>query len=103
MEPESGFESGLIQLQQTVTALESGTLGLDAALAHYETGIRLLAQCHGLLAQADRKVALLTGVSDDGTPATAPFDASATFDGTVKPSRPVLLVADGNGLDDLPF
>ena len=103
METDAGFEAGLRQLQQTVTALESGSLGLDAALAHYETGIRLLARCHGMLDEAGRRVALLTGVDEDGTPVTAPFDASATFDGTVKPARPAIVPANGDELDDLPF
>ncbi|MDB5349351.1 MAG: xseB [Planctomycetota bacterium] len=104
MEPEISFETSLRQLEQTVKALEGGDLGLDAALAQYETGIRLLAKCHGLLDAAGRKVALLTGVNEDGSPATAPFDASATFEGSVgkSPAKPTES-KKVDSLDDLPF
>ncbi len=107
MAPEMGFETGLDRLDSVVTALESGHLGLDEALARYEEGVRLLARCHALLDDADRKVALLTGVTDDGSPLVEPFDASATS--VQEPSAPrkkkpaAPADGDGEGLDDLPF
>jgi exodeoxyribonuclease VII small subunit len=70
-----GFEDALRRLEQTVKALETGDLGLDDALATYGQGVRLLAHCQGLLNAAERQVALLTGVSDDGSAETVPFDA----------------------------
>ena len=104
MEPAISFETSLRQLEQTVKTLEGGDLGLDAALAQYESGIRLLATCHGLLDSASRKVSLLTGVNEDGSPATAPFDASATFDGAVgKPAAKSVPTNKAESLDDLPF
>lgn len=98
MEPAISFEANLRQLEKTVKALEGGDLGLDAALAEYESGIRLLAKCHNLLDEAGRKVALLTGVEDDGSPATAPFDASATYEAPTKTKS-----ASAEGPDGLPF
>ncbi len=104
MEPEISFESSLRQLEQTVKALEGGDLGLDAALAQYEAGIHLLAKCHGLLDVAGRKVALLTGVNEDGSPATAPFDASATSETSVgKSTAKPTATTKSDSLDDLPF
>ena len=99
--PPTGFEAGLKKLEQTVKALEGGDLGLDAALGHYEAGIRLLADCHKLLDDADRKVALLTNTGPDGSPETAPFDASATFEAPAARTVPKAKV--GDSLDDLPF
>jgi exodeoxyribonuclease VII small subunit len=89
MEPEIKFEDALRQLEGTVEALESGELGLDDALARYEQGIRLLSRCRALLDNAERKVALLTGIDDQGQPETTTFDASATLepDPPAKPSR----------------
>ena len=42
--------------------------------------MRLLTQCYGLLERADRAVALLAGVDEQGKPVTAPFDATATIE-----------------------
>src|SRR4051795_12523201 len=76
--PDLAFEDALDQLERIVAALEQGTPELAAALASYEQAIRLLAHCHGLIDGAERTVALLTGVDDQGRPLTAPFDATAT-------------------------
>lgn len=68
------FEAALGQIEGIVSDLERGTLDLDASLARYERGVRLLAQCRTTLQAAERRVALLTGASDDGEALTAPFD-----------------------------
>jgi exodeoxyribonuclease VII small subunit len=76
MDDDLRFEQALQQLQQAVEALEGGELGLDASLARYEQGVRLLGRCRALLDGAERRVALLTGVDGEGRPETAPFDAA---------------------------
>jgi exodeoxyribonuclease VII small subunit len=53
------FEAALARLEEIVKALESGDLGLDAALELFEEGIRLSRLCHGKLEQAERRVELL--------------------------------------------
>ncbi len=98
METESSFEANLKQLEKTVRALEGGELGLDAALQQYEGGIRLLASCHAKLDAAGKRVAILTGASEDGDPETAAFDASATFDASKKTGRAVRDSEDAQGL-----
>ena len=65
-----------------------GELDLAASLASYEKGVALLARCQALLDGVDRSVALLTGVEEDGTPITSPFDAAATTDATSAAPRP---------------
>ena len=77
MNDSPGFEAALEQLEKTVDELESGDLGLDASLAAYERGVGLLVRCHGLLDAAEKRVALLTGVGEDGSAETTPFDESA--------------------------
>jgi exodeoxyribonuclease VII small subunit len=79
-ENEVRFEVALGQLEEIVAALERGEPDLAAALAKYETGVRLLTSCYGLLERAERSVALLTGVDAQGNPVTAPFDATATIE-----------------------
>jgi exodeoxyribonuclease VII small subunit len=78
-EPELSFEQALGQLERIVASLERGEPELTSALAKYETGVRLLKTCYGLLDQAEQSVALLTGVDPAGNPLSAPFDASATI------------------------
>lgn len=77
-EPEPSFEDALSRIENIVDDLERGEPSLSTALARYEDGVRLLRRCYDLLDQADRSVALLTGVDEDGRPITTPFDAAAT-------------------------
>lgn len=77
---EPRFEASLAQVETIVAELEGGALDLDAALARYERGVRLLARCRSSLVAAERRVALLTGVGDDGSPQTSPFGEPAGED-----------------------
>lgn len=101
MSEETSFEADLRQLEKAVKALESGELGLDAALAQYEGGIRLLANCHARLEAAGKKVALLTGATEQAEPETAPFDAAATVEVVSRSTRAAAPKDDAD--DDLPF
>ncbi len=76
----NSFESSLETLEKTVRELEGGALSLDDALSAYERGVGLLARCRKLLDVAERKVALVVGVDDQGEPDLAPFDDQATID-----------------------
>ncbi len=81
------FEGSLAELQQIVQDLEDGKLGLEASLSRFEAGIGLLKSCYRILEEAEQKIEILTGVDAEGNPATAPFDASATFAGGEKPAK----------------
>jgi exodeoxyribonuclease VII small subunit len=78
------FEQALAQLEQIVRDLEDGSIGLEDALARYETGIGLLKRCHGQLRRAEQRILLLTGVDDEGRPLAQPFEHSAT----AEPEKP---------------
>lgn len=67
------FEDALAALETIVHQLEEGELGLAEALDRYEQGVKHLKHCYALLKQAERKIELLTGVTEDGTPLTQPF------------------------------
>ena len=71
------FEHSLAELESVVHDLEEGQLGLAEALARYEEGVKHLKHCYQLLEVAERKIELLTGVADDGTPSTQPFAESS--------------------------
>ena len=77
-EPEPNFEDALNRIERIVADLERGEPALSAALAKYEDGVKLLRHCYDLLDRAERSVALLTGVDEQGHPVTTPFDARAT-------------------------
>ena len=77
--PEHGqttFEVALAELEAIVHQLEDGDLGLEESLARYEQGVKHLKHCFALLQDAERKIELLTGVKNDGTPLTQPFAES---------------------------
>jgi len=78
----ASFEQALIELQQIVSALEAGTLGLEDSLRQYERGSALLRHCYGLLASAEQRIEVLTGRTADGELQTTPFDATATHEPT---------------------
>jgi exodeoxyribonuclease VII small subunit len=59
-----------------VHALEEGHLGLAESLARYEQGVKHLKHCYQILEAAERKIELLTGVAENGSALTAPFDES---------------------------
>ena len=64
----------MAQLEQIVQQLEDGRIGLDEALKRYEEGVKCLKHCHLMLQQAERKIAILRGVDDDGAALTEPLD-----------------------------
>lgn len=76
----ASFELALSELQQIVSALEAGTLGLEDSLKQFERGSALLRHCYGLLESAEQRIEILTGRTADGEPQTAPFDSTATHE-----------------------
>jgi exodeoxyribonuclease VII small subunit len=62
-EPPS-FESALGELEEAVAILEQGGLTLEEALARFETGMRLAAQCETILNAAELRVTQLLADED---------------------------------------
>ena len=71
------FEQSFAKLEQIVHQLEEGQLGLSESLARYEEAVGYLKLCHETLREAERRIALLTGVDAEGNPVTEPFDDDA--------------------------
>jgi exodeoxyribonuclease VII small subunit len=78
--PPLTFEQALAELDSILRELESGTTNLEDALARYERGIGLLRQCYAQLRDAEQRVKLLSGLSDDGGAELKPFDHVATIE-----------------------
>jgi exodeoxyribonuclease VII small subunit len=68
------FEVSLAELEKIVHELEEGELGLAESLARYEVGIKHLKHCYQVLQETERKIELVTGVLNDGTPIGQPLD-----------------------------
>ena len=68
------FEEAMMQLEQSVNRLESGSLGLDDAIAEYERAVGLVKICNERLVDAEQRVRLLTE-SSDGSVSDRPFGA----------------------------
>ncbi|NOX56604.1 MAG: exodeoxyribonuclease VII small subunit [Planctomycetes bacterium] len=78
--PDRSFEESLEELQQIVSELEEGEIGLEESLQRFEKGIALLRSCYQILERAEQRIEMLVGFNDDGEPVTEPFDASATVE-----------------------
>jgi len=66
------FEASLIRLEEIVKQIDDGRTDLETALARYEEGVALLRKCHSVLDVAQRKIEMLRGTADDGTPILEP-------------------------------
>lgn len=70
----AGLEKSLEELEALLKELESGELTLEAALAHFERGVKLTRQCQKALQKAEQKVEILLKKSPEAEP--EPFDSS---------------------------
>ncbi|MCS7471213.1 exodeoxyribonuclease VII small subunit [Stieleria sp. ICT_E10.1] len=72
--PQVDFESALAEVETVVEMLEGGELGLSESLVQYERGIEKIKLCHQVLQQAEKRIAVLTSVDEDGTASVEPVD-----------------------------
>lgn len=70
----AGLEKSLEELEALLQELESGELTLEAALAHFERGVKLTRQCQKALQEAEQKVEILLKKSPEAKP--EPFDSA---------------------------
>ena len=70
---EQKFEKDLEKLEEIVAALEEGELPLDDALKRFEEGIKLANRCEKALADAEKKIEILTK-NAEGNLEAPPFD-----------------------------
>lgn len=68
---EAGFDQVVERLRGVVEKLEAGHLGLEAALAAFEEGVRLSRRGAELLAGAEQRVEMLT--RSEGGEQVVPF------------------------------
>jgi len=78
------FEEAIAEIQEIVRQLEEGELGLEESLKQFESGVKLIRNCHATLEQAEQQIKILTDVDEEGNPILADFDASSTIDANRK-------------------
>ncbi len=78
--PAPRFEQAVSELEVILRELEDGTTSLEAALARYERGVGLLRLCYGQLRDAEQKVKLLAGLTEDGGADLKPFEHVASIE-----------------------
>jgi exodeoxyribonuclease VII small subunit len=54
------FEQAIDQLEGLIEKIESGEVGLEEALQHYEQGTALIKRCRSILDAAEKRIAELT-------------------------------------------
>jgi exodeoxyribonuclease VII small subunit len=63
--PPKTFEDAVTELEQILTKVESGELGLEESLGQYERGSFLIQYCRGVLNSAEKQIELITRNSDE--------------------------------------
>jgi exodeoxyribonuclease VII small subunit len=69
------FEQAIDQLEQLIEKIESGEVGLEEALKHYEQGTELIKRCRSILDAAEKRVAELTEKDTGELQIDSPDDA----------------------------
>jgi exodeoxyribonuclease VII small subunit len=60
------FEEALAELEQIVSDIEGGQVGLEESLVKYERGTFLIQHCRGVLNVAEKQIELLSKSADGG-------------------------------------
>ena len=68
---QPGFEKSLERLEMIVREMESGELGLEKMMKHFEEGMSLVGICSAKLNEVEHKIELL--VKKGGATVTEPF------------------------------
>jgi len=58
--PPKSFEDALRELEQILSEIENGEVGLEESLVKYERGNFLIQHCRAVLGQAEKQIELLS-------------------------------------------
>lgn len=54
------FEQALAELEELVSAIEQGQIGLEESIRQYERGCRLIGHCRSILTESEQRIEQLT-------------------------------------------
>lgn len=63
--PPKTFEDALRELEQILTEIENGDVGLEESLVKYERGNFLIQHCRGVLSAAEKQIEALSKGNED--------------------------------------
>jgi exodeoxyribonuclease VII small subunit len=75
--PPKNFEDALAELEQILSEIEGGQVGLEESLVKYERGTFLIQHCRGVLNTAEKQIEVLTKSADGGLD-VAPLEPGAS-------------------------
>lgn len=81
--PPKSFEEALRELEDILTSIESGEVGLEESLTRYERGNFLIQHCRGVLGQAEKQIELLTRDSITSRDNATSRDGATSRDSTI--------------------
>src|SRR3954463_3966361 len=68
--PPQPFEAALAELEEILSAIESGEIALEESLVKYERGNFLIQHCRGVLGTAEKQIELLSRAPDGSVEST---------------------------------
>ena len=83
--PPKSFEEAVAELEQILSQVEAGDLGLEETLLKYERGNFLIHHCRGVLNTAEKQIELLSKSADGGLSVTPMEEVPGT---SAAPSEP---------------
>jgi exodeoxyribonuclease VII small subunit len=72
--PPKTFEEALKELEQILSEIEGGEVGLEESLSKYERGTFLIQHCRTVLGAAEKQIELLSKAPDGSLQSEAPDD-----------------------------
>ena len=73
------FEDALAELEQILSDIEAGEVGLEQSLSKYERGSFLIQHCRAVLGKAEKQIELLSK-GPDGELVSEPMETAAETD-----------------------
>lgn len=71
--PPASFEAALQELEQILSEVEGGQVGLEESLVKYERGNFLIQHCRAVLNQAEKQIEMLSK-GEDGSLKSEPME-----------------------------
>ena len=59
------FENALNELEKIIAKLENGECSLEESIALFEDGVKRTNECRTILAEAKKKITLLTDIAEE--------------------------------------
>ena len=97
---EPTFEEAIAGLEAIIEKIETGEIGLEESLLHYERGMKLVTRCRGILDTAEQRIAELTRSADGNVTIERSSEPSGTQSAPIQAERDDVNGSDPSGAHD---